>query len=310
MILAVSGILLTPADRLSAARMKPGPKVSSAAQLKAYTGVASAALIDDNEAREAFMLWARKVRLFFGRTVDGISPEVQVTLCEATADYLYSSYTPTAVEYRRGSRPLLEKVVNEVTAGLSTDRDKILALMRFVRDLSPNPGRRDLFVGGTEEEVIKKRAWVCNEKARALIILWQVAGYSSRFVGHHIGGHATTEVYFEEKWAYLDVRGKYFLLPDGKFANTWEIWNKPALITSQKPEIYLEMAPGYNIDKTLMYFNPREVIGFNNYFVSDADKYDYSWEIDSDWAVKSGYDRVQADYLKVRAQVLGLEQQE
>ncbi|HUU28159.1 MAG TPA: transglutaminase-like domain-containing protein [archaeon] len=289
--------------------MKPGPRVTTAEELKTYKGVNSAEMIADEQAREAFLLWARKVKLFFGEGVDGITPDVQVILCEATADCLYSSYTPTTVDYRYGSRPFLEKAVRRVTAGLISDREKVLALMRYVRDLSPNPERNDLFVGGTEEEIIKKRAWVCSEKARALIILWQVAGYPSRYVGHHIGGHATTEVYFEGKWAYIDVRGKYFLNQEGRFASTWEIWKNPSLITAQKPEIYLEMAPGYNLDSSRdMYFNPREVIGINNYFVSDTERYDYTWKIDKDWAEKSGYDRVQADYLKVRAEALGLKQ--
>ena len=267
-----------------------------------------AAMIADEESREAFMLWARKVKLFFGGGVDGITPEVQVILCEATADYLYSRYTPTKVEYRQGSRPFLEKIVRKVTQGFKTDREKVFSLMRFVRDLSPNPERKDLFVGGTEEEIIKKQAWVCNEKARALIILWQIAGYPSRFIGHHIGGHATTEVYLDGKWCYMDVRGKYFFQPDGSLASAWEIIQNPLLITSQKPEVYLDMAPGYNIDESLTYFNPREVTGINNYFVSDMSKYDYTWMIDGDWAEKSGYARVQDDYMKVRARVLGLEQ--
>ncbi|MEA1997204.1 MAG: transglutaminase-like domain-containing protein [Gemmatimonadota bacterium] len=287
--------------------MKPGPEVTTAEGLKAYTGVNSAAMIADESSREAFLLWARKVKLFFREGVDGVTPDDQVILCKATADYLYSRYTPTRVKYRASSRPFLEKIVREVTSGLSSDREIIFALMRYVRDLSPNPERQNLFVGGTEEEIIRKRAWVCNEKARALIILWQVAGFPSRFVGHHIGGHATTEVYFNGKWAYFDVRGKYFFLPDGSLANTWEIWNDPSLLTSQKPEVYLDMAPGYNLDKSLMYFHTREVTGINNYFVSEAHQYDYSWEIDKDWAGKSGYMRIQKDYMKVRAEVLGLE---
>lgn len=294
---------------MSAGQMKPGPEVTNEVELKAYTGINSAEMIADELSREAFLLWARKVKLFFLETVDGITPDVQVILCEATSGYLYSRYTPTVMDYRSGSRPFLEQVVRQVTAGLTTDREKILALMRYVRDLSPNPDRQDLFVGGTEEEIIKKRAWVCNEKTRALIILWQVAGYPSRFVGHHIGGHATTEVFFDGKWAYFDVQGgKYFLFPDGKFADTWEIRQNPSLITSQTPKIYLEMSPGDNIELTRMYFHPREVVGINNYFVSDADSYDYSWKIEKDWAKISGYDRVQADYLKVRARVLGLDQ--
>lgn len=293
---------------LSAADMKPCPKVKTAKELQVHTGVNSASKIADKQSRTAFILWARKVKQFFGNTVDGVNPDEHVTLCAATADYLYSKFTPTKVNYVPGSRPFLEKIVAQVTKGIVSDKEKALALMRYVRDFEPNPERKNLFIGGTEEDIIKKRAWVCNEKARVLIILWQVAGFPSRYVGHHIGGHATTEVYFDDKWAYIDVRGKYFLMQDGRFANTWEIWNNPSLITCQKPEIYLEMAPGYQIDATKdMYFHPREVIGINNYFVSEANRYDYSWQIDPDWVTKSGFLPIQEDYARVRAEIFGLE---
>ena len=301
--------LVLPASLLFASEMKRGNKVETAKELEIYKGVNSASMIAEEKSRTAFLLWARKVKQFFRDGVDGTSPDEQVILCNATADYLYSKFTPTRVNYEKDSRPFLEKIVTQVTAELTSDKERVLALMRFVRDLEPNPQRKDLFVGGTEEDIIKKRAWVCNEKARALIILWQVAGFPARFVGHHIGGHAATEVYFNNKWAYVDVRGLYFIKKDGQFANTWEIWNNPSLIMSQKPEIYLEMPPGYNIDNTKnMYFHPSEVIGINNYFVSKAGSYDYSWQIDPDWVEKSGYMRIQKDYRKVRAEIFGLEE--
>jgi len=67
------------------------------------------------------------------------------------------------------------------------------------------------------------------------------------------------------------------------------------------------MPPGYIIDSTReLYFHPREVIGINNYPISRAGDYDYSWIIDKDWVEKCGYSRIQADYMKVRARVFGL----
>ena len=105
----------------------------------------------------------------------------------------------------------------------------------------------------------------------------------------------------------MDVRGKYFLMQNDKFANTWEIWNNPSLITLQKPEIYLEMAPGYTLEHTIkMYFHPGEVIGISNYFVADSKKYNYDWQIDPDWPDKSGYKKINDDYRKVRANIFDL----
>ena len=137
----LSFIFILQISLLSAADMKPGPKVKTAEELQIHTGINSASMIADKQSREAFILWARKVKQYFGNTVDGVSPDEHVTLCEATADYLYTKFTPLKVNYKQGSRPFLEKIVADVTQGLNSERAKIMALMRFVRNLQPNADR-------------------------------------------------------------------------------------------------------------------------------------------------------------------------
>jgi len=170
---------------------------------------------------------------------------------------------------------------------------KFLWLGRFVRDL-PNARAWDLGKeaqdGGTEEELIAKRASVCNEQARLMIILCQVAGLPARYVGHHIGGHGVTEIYIDGHWSYCDVRGRFFFLnPEddavqrgepGRLASTWEVWQDTSLIRRQPAWVVREIHPRYAqgdpYEKTEgSYFHPKECTGVVNYFVADHDTFDY-----------------------------------
>jgi transglutaminase-like putative cysteine protease len=92
--------------------------------------------------------------------------------------------------------------------------EKFLWIGRFVRGLPDRHNWRNPlpFTGGTEEELIAKGAQMCNENARVMIALCQVAGLPARYVGHPIGGHGVTEVYVNGRWSYYDIRGKFFVL--------------------------------------------------------------------------------------------------
>lgn len=173
------------------------------------------------------------------------------------------------------------------------DFEKFLWLGRFVRDL-PNARAwalgKEAQDGGTEEELIQKRASVCNEQARQMIILCQVAGLPARYVGHHIGGHGVTEVYVDGHWSYFDTRGRFFFLePEdealrfgrpGRLASTWEVWRNTALIRRQPEWVRREIHPRYARGDAYRtternYFHPKECIGVVNYFVADHDRFDY-----------------------------------
>lgn len=181
-------------------------------------------------------------------SVDWVFFNEAVVLTADTADALYRDFTPLAQPYVRGTRVFLEKIVDAVTAGCKSDRQKALALLDWVRDIPVTYQNvdGDPFHGGTEEEVIRKGSSMCNEQARVLGILAQVAGMPSRYVGHMTPidfddpksgtGHGVNELYIENHWAYFDIRGKFFLKPDGAFASTWELIRNPALIDAQSPE--------------------------------------------------------------------------
>ena len=68
-------------------------------------------------------------------TVDGQLHKEVVRLCSQPVDFRYLQFTPTNVSYQNGSRPALEAKVRELTSGLDSNRQKVLALLRYVRDL-------------------------------------------------------------------------------------------------------------------------------------------------------------------------------
>jgi len=251
-----------------------------------YRGTAYLDRIDPDQ-RKGLYAWQEILRLGQGTLVDGeYFINTQIYLCKETAKYIYSDYSPTTVNYKRGSRPFLDKIVESLGILKRCDFEKMLWLMRFIRDL-PAARAWDLGVdaqnGGTEEELIQKRVSVCNETARLMVTLCQVAGLPARYVGHHIGGHGVTEIYVDRHWSYCDIQqGLFFLKKSGQLASTWEIWQKPAIIRQQPDWVRREIHPRFcrECDPYLVrertFFHPKECTGIVNYFIVDHQKFDYA----------------------------------
>jgi len=94
-------------------------------------------LIADPLVRRGVELWLGRVYGFYGEKNGGVDVEViddQVILNDESMEYLYSEYTPRALKYTRGSRPLLEQAAAEVLKPGMREREKALALMRRCRD--------------------------------------------------------------------------------------------------------------------------------------------------------------------------------
>jgi hypothetical protein len=233
--------------------------------------------------QRAYHAWHTRVLAYYGQ--DSVDYQItlnEIRLCEATAEHVYSKFTPTKLKYKRGSRPELEKVLDKVLAGATGERERVLAIFRFVRDLYKGKPAGfdtvgDAFHGGTEEEVIKKFSRMCNEQSRVFCVLCQIAGIPARYIGHHIGGHATNEAFVEGRWAYFDNRGKYFVKPDGTLASAWEVWRDLSIIDRQPPEVRREICPDVDYLPTRRYFAPIELIVVSNYFAWDRAKYGYGW---------------------------------
>ncbi|MFB3893840.1 MAG: transglutaminase family protein [Phycisphaerae bacterium] len=224
-------------------------------------------------------------------SVDAVMQDEQIWLNDQTAEYIYTDFTPTKATYRRGSRQKLEEIVERQTRGCRTPRAKALALMRFCRDIPENfPSPVDpktVFFGGTEEEFIKKGSRECNEMARTMIVLCQIAGVPARYVGHfgqylpsleYFAGHGVVEAFVEGKWMYIDMEGgKFFIKPDGTFADAWELKNDLSLLDAQPKWVTREIKKGYSVETTRLYLSPRSITVVNNYSVNDFARYNYPW---------------------------------
>ncbi len=214
----------------------------------------------------------------------------QIKLLPETHKYLYTQYTPLRVQYRKGSRSFLEKIIVKTASKAKDDQDKVIMLMNWCVNIEKNfPTRErnaesgfyrsldDFLWGGTEEEVIKKGSDWCGEIARVFCILNQIAGFPARIVYlYHVSepqAHAVGEVYVESKWSLFDVLSqKYYPKKDGTIANAWELRENPSLIDEQT-----EASKIYYADRNF-YRN----ICIVNYFVQDFAKYDYSWDVCND----------------------------
>lgn len=229
-------------------------------------------------------------------TVDHVFFDQGVVLCEETAEYLYSEFTPLEQPYVKGTRVFLEKAVAVATAGCSSDREKAIALMDWCRDIPVAYGRSagpfgegslEPFHGGAEEEVIRKGSTMCNEQSRVLAIMAQIAALPSRYVGHMTlidydnpnsgTGHGVNEIYVEGSWAYFDIRGRYFLKDDGSFASAWDLLKDPDLINRQGPDVLSHRFNRMSHDTFGKFYQPSSVTVVVNYLVADHAKYDYSW---------------------------------
>jgi len=232
--------------------------------------------------------WTAARNAYLRGSVDFVLHDEQVALTPETEAYFYSADAASPPEYRPGTRPFLERVVRETTHGCRTDRARALALARLVGnpDASPyrnpgfqaqyGPGYRERFLGGTEEEVLKKGWHMCNEISRALVALCQVAGLPARglflfpdpLTG--LGGHAVTEVFFDGKWNLVENNwGILFLMQDGYFASAVELRDRPQIVNSRS-----DVGGGL----CLCHAFYTGAISVLPYSISRADQYDYPWQ--------------------------------
>jgi len=216
-----------------------------------------------------------------------------VALQPATAECLYSDFTPLEQPFTPGSRPFLEKLAAAVTDGLGTDRDKAVALMEWTWRMRANYSHPagEPFHGGSEEEVVRKGSDMCNEMARVLIVMAQIAGLPSRYVGHMTpldfdnpatgSGHGVCEIRVDGAWAYFDVRGRCFEKADGSLASAWDVVTDPDLLDRQSDAIKAHMDPRGSLERAKHLYAPGAAHIIVNYLAADHAKYDYSWSYPS-----------------------------
>jgi hypothetical protein len=217
----------------------------------------------------------------------------QLILNRTTAGHIYTKYTPLKLRYKPGSRPFLEKVLDSVVRPRMGEQEKFLAILRRCRDNRDAARPAIQFYGGTEEELIKRGAIMCNEISRVFVVLCQIAGLPARLMASHITGHMMAEVFVGGTWAWCDpMRGMHMLRDDGGFASAWDLMNDPGIVDRQTEAVWKECRTmGQRDDPAFARLHkahdqaylrdcclhPREAVAIGNYFAWDHTRYDYPW---------------------------------
>lgn len=263
-------------------------------------GFNQGALIADPLTRKGVELWLERVFGAYGED-GGVDIEIiagMLILNDTTRDYIYGGdFTPKDIPYVKGSRPLLEKTLSEVVTPDMSEREKVLAIMRRCRDNRDRGLKGADWIGGSEEELLKRGAIMCNEISRVFVCLCQIAGLRARVMCSHISGHMMAEVEVEGAWWWVDsMQGCYCFLDDGSYASTWDLMQDPALFERQSDETVADMRPTGPFDydcaeadaanvlfRTMSnrnsYFHPREAIAIGNYFVWEKNRYTFPWRV-------------------------------
>ena len=316
-LLFTAGAMAVELDPQWLDRVSPlydGPTATALQQLTAYTGEAAAERILGEDRRRAYLLNYRQLGLNYGDNVDYRLRQEQVILCPQTVELLYGSFTPLQTRYQAGSRPELERIVAGATASCAMETDRALALMRFCRDLvrtDPDLDFGRYVYGGTEEQLIAKPDILCETLGRLMVALCEVAGIPGRLVMHDIGGHICAEVYVDGGWAYIDPRcGVHFRKADGKLASVLELCQDPGIIDRQPDEVKAEVGYQWSWEQRAhkcraMYFDPREVNGFENYGLADADRYSFG-QLTTQQVTEAGMFDVNREYRQATEAVFAM----
>ena len=251
-------------------------------RIEDYRGRAIREKLPTETLRELFdSVWIGQ-RNCFGDNVDYERFADEIYYCPETEDYLYNS-PPPKPRYERGTRPILEEVVGRVTAGLTTDRERALALLTYSSRVKERSGNRDYFYGGTEEELIKKGEKYCERVSRLFVSLLEIADIPARTVHHLVGGHMTTEVYIESGWAYMDPRhALLYVDKNDRILSVKELIANPEIILDQPSwveEIAYNEFPFEKRQKMNCYcfFAKGEIQLYAEYHLSDAHRYHFEW---------------------------------
>jgi transglutaminase-like putative cysteine protease len=157
--------------------------------------------------------------------IDKEQAQTMVRVCAETEATLYGpDFSPTKIRYRKGSRPVLEKIVAQFRGRTAVER--ATEAMHWVASNVVHPhlaGPMAPDRAMTEEQLIASRTGWCNEQTRVFIALAEVMEIPARlcFVFHenNVCGHTCAEAWLESRWAYVDVTFTVIArLPDGRLA--------------------------------------------------------------------------------------------
>jgi hypothetical protein len=171
-------------------------------------------------------------------SVDRVLMASMLRLCDETAPFLYSRFTPNQIAYRAGERPLLDGIVSQFRTRAHDPEQMVAAISRYTSTLKESaPSELNaLRFGGTEEEILARGSDWCTDVARVACALYQVAGLPSRLayladLEHAYSGHTIVEVLRSDRWGAVDaLTDVVYRWEDGLPASVWDLSRNPALL--------------------------------------------------------------------------------
>lgn len=168
--------------------------------------------------------------------LDREQTQSMVRLCPETEAVLYGEaptvegrpFSPEAIAYHPGARPVLETIVAGFTGDAQARARQAMTWtathVRHPHHVGPLAPDRRL----TEEQLIESGVGWCNEQTRVFIALCEVMEIPARvcFVFHanQVCGHTCAEVRLDNRWAFFDVTFDLVVTrPDGLLAEGREL---------------------------------------------------------------------------------------
>ena len=154
-----------------------------------------------------------------------------------TAEFLYTSYTPTTIAYQSGTLPTYEKIAGEVTADCKTDTERAVTLLLKAVPQVKHPTMAPVGPpvvasrNADDESLLNSGLGWCNEQARVFVRFCQVCGIPARivhlFYSDKKTGHTIAEFYADGAWHMADA--SWFCVfpgPDGKLMSAAQCHDK------------------------------------------------------------------------------------
>jgi len=276
-----------------------------------YKGMNIIKRLRTEDERAVYLANWEQLYINYGNNVEWQRLKNQIYLCEETKEYLYA--VPGPVKYVPGTRPILEAEVEQAVRGAETDRDRVLKILVYCRDLYLTHGTDiEHYYGGTEEDLIEKGENLCECMGRLMVSLCEILGLPGRIVMHITSGHITCEIYVDGGWAYFDPRaGMFYVNENGRFLSVAELIENREYILNQPDWVkeYVSAQWKYEQRQDANYkhhFHPKDIQGFCDYSLMDADQYNFDAKIDEQ-VYRDGMDAVHKRYMHYLKRVFGEE---
>jgi hypothetical protein len=227
-------------------------------------------------------------------SVDDLLLREMVLLAPETARALYQP--PAPVRYGKGSRPELERFVEQAITDAEDDAARVRgiteALGRWHRAFEESPAASDCEAyrfGGTEESILARGSDNCADIARLACALYQAAGLPTRlgfladtqqaYCGHvicevfhwmpaapaaRVRGHAPGAA--EALWGAVDPETNVvYQHPHGRPASLWDLHRSAELVERHRGP-----------DRPYTYPGQFGAVAISHYDIAEAHRYDYT----------------------------------